>query len=290
MYLLNFIAISLVIPNIEYKRGIKMFKLVVTDMDGTFLNSKGSFNREKFQSLLSQLRGMDIRLAFCTGKQNERVDAIVGDLAKDLFIIGDSASRIKINGMNIYAKTFSNQLGQDLIKSIKQIDDDLVIIVCTEGMAYSEEDISQKEREMVLGSYEKVTFLNDLNTIDREILKITIFDIKGQYFEHVKDLKRYEDELYIVAAEENWIDITHKDVDKGKTIRFLQNLLNISIDQTIVFGDGLNDIPLFENARYKVAMDNAYPELKREANLISIDNNRDGVIETLNTLLANCDK
>ncbi|MFC0138154.1 Cof-type HAD-IIB family hydrolase [Staphylococcus petrasii] len=267
-----------------------MFKLVVTDMDGTFLNSKGSFNREKFQSLLSQLRGMDIRLAFCTGKQNERVDAIVGDLAKDLFIIGDSASRIKINGMNIYAKTFSNQLGQDLIKSIKQIDDDLVIIVCTEGMAYSEEDISQKEREMVLGSYEKVTFLNDLNTIDREILKITIFDIKGQYFEHVKDLKRYEDELYIVAAEENWIDITHKDVDKGKTIRFLQNLLNISIDQTIVFGDGLNDIPLFENARYKVAMDNAYPELKREANLISIDNNRDGVIETLNTLLANCDK
>lgn len=37
-------------------------------------------------------------------------------------------------------------------------------------------------------------------------------------------------------------------------------------------------------------MDNAYPELKREANLISIDNDRDGVIETLNTLLDNCDK
>ena len=58
------------------------------------------------------------------------------------------------------------------------------------------------------------------------------------------------------------MDITHKDVDKRKTIRFLQNLLNISSEQTIVFGDGLNDIPLFKNARYKVAMDNAYPELK----------------------------
>lgn len=267
-----------------------MFKLVVTNMDGTFLNSKSSFNREKFQSLLTQLRDKDIRFAFCTGKQNERVDAIVGDLTKDLFIIGDSASRIKINDMNIYAKTFNNQLGLELIKTIKQIDENLVVIVCTEGMAYAEKHISEKERNMVLGSYEKVTFVEDLNTIDKDMLKITIFDIQGQCFEHVKGLNKYEDNLYIVAAEENWIDITHKDVDKGKTIRFLQQLLNISSEQTIVFGDGLNDIPLFENARFKVAMDNAYPELKRKANLISIDNDRDGVIETLNTLLRNEDK
>lgn len=267
-----------------------MFKLVVTDMDGTFLNSKSSFNREKFESLLTNLRDKDIRFAFCTGKQNERVDAIVGDLTKDLFIIGDSASRIKINDMNIYAKTFNNQLGLELIKTIKQIDENLVIIVCTEGMAYAEKHISEKERNMVLGSYEKVTFVEDLNTIDKDMLKITTFDIQGQCFEHVKGLNKYEDNLYIVAAEENWIDITHKDVDKGKTIRFLQQLLNISSEQTIVFGDGLNDIPLFENARFKVAMDNAYPELKRKANLISIDNDRDGVIETLNTLLENEEK
>ncbi|BFL66528.1 hypothetical protein SKB0123_00560 [Staphylococcus capitis] len=163
-----------------------MFKLVVTDMDGTFLNSKSSFNREKFESLLIQLRDRDIRFAFCTGKQNERVDAIVGDLTKDLFIIGDSASRIKINDMNIYTKTFNNQLGLELIKTIKQIDENLVIIVCTEGMAYAEKHISDKERKMVLGSYEKVTFVEDLNTIDKDMLKITIFDIQGQCFEHVK--------------------------------------------------------------------------------------------------------
>ena len=85
------------------------------------------------------------------------------------------------------------------------------------------------------------------------------------------------------------IEAVDKDVDKGKAIRFLQNLLNISSEQTIVFGDGLNDIPLVEHARYKVAMDNAYPELKSKANLSSINNDRDGVIETLNTLLINDD-
>lgn len=33
-------------------------------------------------------------------------------------------------------------------------------------------------------------------------------------------------------------------------------------------------------------MDNAYPELKKEANLIAINNNEDGVVQTLNLLLG----
>ena len=39
----------------------------------------------------------------------------------------------------------------------------------------------------------------------------------------------------------------------------------------------------------KLLMDNAYPELKSKTNLISINNDRDGVIETLNILLINDD-
>ncbi|WP_275086795.1 HAD hydrolase family protein [Staphylococcus delphini] len=35
----------------------------------------------------------------------------------------------------------------------------------------------------------------------------------------------------------------------------------------------------------KVAMDNAYPELKRKADLIAKDHNHNGVIHTLNVLL-----
>lgn len=264
-----------------------MFKLIVTDMDGTFLNSKGSFNREKFRILLNQLEKRGINLAFCTGKQNEKVDAILGNLVKNNYVIGDSASRIKFNSRNVYSKTFNNTVGLNLIKKIKNIDDNLVIIVCTEGMAYVEKSISQSQQEVVLASYEKVEFINDLNTVDKDILKITIFDTQGRCFEHVQSLDDYKDELYIIASEEKWIDITHKDVDKGKTIRYLQNLLKISSEQTIVFGDGLNDIALFDNARYKVAMDNAYSELKNKANLISINNDRDGVIETLNFLLEN---
>ena len=100
--------------------------------------------------------------------------------------------------MNIYTKTFSNQLGFEVIETIKAIDNNLVIIVCTNGMAYADNHISEKERDMVLGSYES-NFVEDLNTIDQDILKVTIFDSQGQCFEHVKVLSKYEDNLYIMV-------------------------------------------------------------------------------------------
>jgi len=41
-----------------------------------------------------------------------------------------------------------------------------VIVVCTDGMTCAEKHISEKERDMVLGSYEKITFVENLNMIN----------------------------------------------------------------------------------------------------------------------------
>ena len=99
-------------------------------------------------------------------------------------------------------------------------------------------------------------------------------------------IKHYESEVYIIASDDEWIDIADLGVNKGTTIRRIQRLLQISPTDTIAFGDGLNDIDLFKAAKYKVAMDNAYPELKKEANLIAKNNDEDGVVQTLNLLLG----
>ena len=36
-------------------------KVIATDMDGTFLNSKGSYDHNRFQRILKQLQERDIR-------------------------------------------------------------------------------------------------------------------------------------------------------------------------------------------------------------------------------------
>ncbi|PTL17425.1 hypothetical protein BUZ08_06120 [Staphylococcus gallinarum] len=149
-------------------------KLVVTDMDGTFLNNEGTFDMESFHLLKNQMTEKDIKFVFCTGKQCERVEALIG--------------------------------------------------------------------------------------------------------EHTND-------VYIIASEDSWIDITKQGINKGTTINKIQEHLGIEISETIAFGDGLNDIDLFKAAKYKVAMDNAYPELKAQANLIAKNNDESGVIKTLQLLI-----
>lgn len=260
-------------------------KLIVTDMDGTFLDGNSTFDREAFRLLKERCNKLDIKFVFCTGKQCERVSKILNGLEQDTYIVGDSATRIQINNENLYTQSFRRQLGLDVVKTIQHIDDDQTIIVCTSKCAYVLKGLSDTEKHIVHGSYEVVNYIDDFNEIEEDFLKITVHDAKAQCLERVNQLDNYRKDLYIVASEEEWIDITVKHVDKGTTIQYLQQYLGIDYNETIAFGDGLNDIDLFKAATTKVAMENAYPELKQHANLIARDYNHNGVIQTMNTLL-----
>ena len=261
-------------------------KLIVTDMDGTFLNSNSQFNSESFQLLKEHCAQAHIRFVFCTGKQCERVENIVGDLAQDTFIVGDSATRIKYNGSFIYNDTIDHHKGQEIIQAISEIDPTQTILGCTASSAYVLNHISEADKKIVHGSYQEVTYINDFSEVEEDFLKISVHDPKANCKATAQQIKHYESDVYIIASDEEWIDIADLGVNKGTMIRRIQNLLQISPAETIAFGDGMNDIDLFKAAKYKVAMDNAYPELKAEANLIAKNNDEDGVIQTLNLLLG----
>lgn len=76
-------------------------KLIVADMDGTFLNSDSQFNSESFQLLKENCEEHQIRFVFCTGKQCERVESIIGELSKDTFLL-----EIVQRGLNIMGTLF----------------------------------------------------------------------------------------------------------------------------------------------------------------------------------------
>ena len=46
-------------------------------------------------------------------------------------------------------------------------------------------------------------------------------------------------------------------------------------------GDGFNDLPMFEHAGLKVAMENASEYVKSKSNYITSDNNNNGVKEVI---------
>lgn len=67
--------------------------------------------------------------------------------------------------------------------------------------------------------------------------------------------------------------------DKFKGIHCLAERYNISKENIVVFGDGLNDRKMFENAGFSIAMGNAIEELKAIADYVTADCDSDGIYQ-----------
>lgn len=264
-----------------------MIKLILTDLDGTFLNSKGSFDKDLYIQIKQLMDERDIHFAPCTGKQCERVEELFGpELSEDLWILGDSATRIKHNGDYIYQSLLPNELGLQIIKKLEEIADDHTIIACTPTAAFIKTSIPEEEAKVVRGSYRVVRNVDALNDISEDFVKITTFDSQQRCFENVKQLEDFKDQAYIVASEAAWIDISNHNVHKGTTVTKLQEMLQVFPEETMAFGDGLNDIELLACAEYSFAMRNGFDETKEVANFITRSNDENGVLNTIRKIIS----
>lgn len=76
-----------------------------------------------------------------------------------------------------------------------------------------------------------------------------------------------------------WLEIMPQSASKSNAMRQLQKLLQC--DRTVVFGDGKNDIDMFELADEAYAVQNADEELKQHATAVIGANDADGVAHWL---------
>ena len=61
--------------------------------------------------------------------------------------------------------------------------------------------------------------------------------------------------------------------------------MNLNDDNSLCFGDQMNDYDMFEECGITVAMENGSEELKRYANYIASSNDNDGVAEFIEDYL-----
>ncbi len=77
------------------------------------------------------------------------------------------------------------------------------------------------------------------------------------------------------------VTITPRGVSKGNGLRELAMLLGIHLSETIAVGDNLNDLDMLSTAGLGVAMGNATPEAKAQADYVTGSNNEDGVAQVI---------
>lgn len=80
-------------------------------------------------------------------------------------------------------------------------------------------------------------------------------------------------------------DIANIDSNKGIAVKKMLEILNIKKEETIAIGDDNNDLSMFEQVGYKVAVNNAIDIVKEKADEITLSNDEDGVAIFLDKLL-----
>ena len=118
---------------------------------------------------------------------------------------------------------------------------------------------------------------NKIKNLIPKIDKVEKVEIKNRHKSLLDD--RFKDDKTVFC------DIANIDSNKGNAVKMLLEFLNISKEDTIAIGDDNNDISMFEQVGYRVAVDNAIDIVKERADEISLSNDEDGVAVYLEKLL-----
>ena len=116
---------------------------------------------------------------------------------------------------------------------------------------------------------------------DDGICKVAVFAENASETLTYPALRHFSARANVVLSGPDWVDIMDLSVSKGNALSFIQEKLGIAKEETMTFGDYLNDVSLLENSACSYAMKNAHPDLKKIAAAIAPGNDEGGVMKVL---------
>ncbi|MET2984294.1 HAD family hydrolase [Aureibaculum conchae] len=257
-------------------------KLVVTDLDGTLLNSKHEVSDEFF-NLFNQLKD-HIHFVAASGRQYHSMRSKFESILEDITIVAENGGITMQGDKELLFTDLEAEKTQQLISIIRQLNGGYAVL-CGKESAYIETE-DQDFISLFDEYYSKYKIVKDLKEVmDDNILKIAVYHFKSSEKYLYPALKHLEHEIKIKVSGKNWLDMSHANANKGYALEHLQQKMGISKAETMVFGDYNNDLEMLSLADFSYAMENAHPNVKKIANFSTKSNNEQGVEIVLEQLL-----
>ncbi|WP_460775955.1 Cof-type HAD-IIB family hydrolase [Microbacterium sp. GXF7504] len=259
-------------------------RLIAVDMDGTLLDGEGRVP-EALWPMLDDLRDRGIAFAPASGRQYATLRREFGAHGDDMVFIAENGTLVMRRDEELSADPMDRAVVRDVTATVRALPLDVGIVLCGKRSAYIERT-DEAFRSEADRYYARLAEVADLDAVDDEIIKIAVFDFGGAEQGVAPALADVARTHQVVVSGHHWVDVMNSGVNKGAALRRLQDALGVTPEQTVVFGDYLNDLEMMDAAAHSFAMANAHPDVAARARFRAPANTEHGVIRVLERLLG----
>ncbi len=260
-----------------------MINIIAIDLDGSLLDDNKNLPND-FWNTAEQLFERGIHIVIASGRPFHNVASVFEPIKDQLYFACDNGAYVA----HANEELLVNQLSPAAIRSFVEISrpiENVYPVLCGKHLAYLE-DTNKEFTDQALKYYQEYKIVDDLTKVDDVILKISLCDLAGSETNSYPFYKQFENNFKVAVAGQIWLDITNIDGSKGTAIKKIQSKLGVSPEETLVFGDYLNDLDMIQQAGFSYAMKNAHPKIIEAAKYVTeLDNNHGGVTHTIKKLL-----
>ena len=252
----------------------KKTKIIFFDIDDTLRNSKTGFIPSTIPTAFKQLRDKGILTGIATGRGIFGVVPEIKALKPDFFVTLNGAYIEDKKGNVIYSNKIAKDKVEEYIIWTKEVGIDY-------GLVGSHAAKLSRRTEMISQAIDPI--YPDLEVDPDFYQKEDIYQM-WTFEEQGDDLilpDTLASTLRMVRWHEHSSDVVPISGSKAAGVAKVVDQLGLKPENVMVFGDGLNDLELFDYAGISVAMGVSHDKIKEKADYITKTLEEDGIFDAL---------
>ena len=243
-------------------------KVIVTDMDGTFLNDAKTYNQPRFMAQYQELKKRGIEFVVASGNQYYQLISFFPELKDEISFVAENGALVYEHGKQLFHGELTRHESRIVIGELLK-DKQLNFVACGLQSAYVSENAPEAFVALMAKHYHRLKPVKDYQEID-DVLHIALDGI-----------------MKPVTSGFGFIDLIIPGLHKANGISRLLKRWDLSPQNVVAIGDSGNDAEMLKMARYSFAMGNAAENIKQIARYATDDNNHEGALNVIQAVLEN---
>ncbi len=227
-----------------------MNKIFVSDIDGTCLKKGEKELSLNVKKAFDKILELNNTLIIASGRNYRDLRRLFVN-NDDIFYCAENGNIVVYKDKILYVNKFENKFARELIRYLDSLKYYDFILISTPLKSYYYSLEGDVYSDYILTNTKlKSNFNIDefLNLINEDIIKISMFkkEVDEKYYSLYDEFNKNYKDIEIFDSNNNWIDFSPRNGNKGEGIKFILNTFNLNDRELFVFGDGGNDISMLK--------------------------------------------